>query len=109
VDEDKPQIEKKLDTKTKIGVSLLVGALASGFAWLMASADYSVPPRSRLNFDEGDTEYSTPELVLVPEHLMKRVRDGAILLHWMDDSEKSFFKTALRYELKDELVDEEES
>jgi hypothetical protein len=107
--EDQTHIEKKLDTKTKIGVSLLVGALASGFAWLMASADYSVPPRPRLNFDEGDTEYSTPELVLVPGHLMDRVRDGSVLLHWMDESEKSFFKTARRYDLRDELVDEDES
>lgn len=108
--QDKTQPEKGVRTGTKIGISLVVGGLASAFAWFLASiSDPSLYKEPKLNLDEGDTEYSTPEFLCVPSHLTKKVREeGSVLLHWVDEFDRAHFKTARKYEAQEILVDEEE-
>lgn len=106
--EEEPKSDGFISTKKKLAISMLVGALGFGFAWLIASSDYSIPPKPELDLDEGDTEYSTPEFLYVPSHLMKKVREeGSILLHWVDELGKYRFKTARKFEAQEVLVDEE--
>jgi hypothetical protein len=96
IDDNEVQPKKGPSTKTKIQISVVVGLFASGFAWLISSMDPVEPQAYVFDPDESEesTEYSTPEILLAPSHLMKRVRDeGMTLTYWVDDDGTQHFKT----------------